>query len=212
MGLMKVRENIHLYAWIEFFIWFVILCLVVLGVKHTAYRHYKEMQSFQIFLQDVDGLIVGSPVKYMGVQVGYIQKIKILSNEVYIKFIVTDKDLKLPQGAIATVEFSGMGGSKSLELYPPTQESISSEKFIVIKGTTRLNDSLFLLNEMFDKVGSITMKLSSFANDAGVLSTSKEQIDTEKIRENIKVFDIRLDEYNTDKQNFKDKMKELKDE
>lgn len=79
------------------------------------------------FLCDVDGLIVGSPVKFMGVQVGYIEKVKIVSNEVYLKIVITAKDVELPKGSIATVEFNGMGGSKSLEIYPPTDESIAEK-------------------------------------------------------------------------------------
>lgn len=206
------KENIRLYHWIEFLIWFLILCIAVISIKYTNYKHNKELSSYQIFLQDVDGLIVGSPVKYMGVQIGHIQKIKILTNDVYIKFVITQKDLKLPQGVIANVEFNGMGGSKSLELYPPTKESISSKKLITVKDTTRLNDTVWRLNDMFDKIGAITVKLSSFANEAGFLSKSAEQIDIEKIQDNMKNFDDKLEEYNKEKQDFKNKMKELKDE
>lgn len=63
-------------------------------------------------MPDVDGMIVGSPVKFMGVQVGYIQKVHIVSNNVYVKFVVTEKDTYIPEGAIATVEFNGLGGIK----------------------------------------------------------------------------------------------------
>lgn len=86
-----------------------------------------------MFLPDVDGLIVGSPVKFMGVQVGYVDRIKILSNDVYVKVIITDKEVILPKGSVATVEFNGMGGSKSLEVYPPTEESLATNKLLVIK-------------------------------------------------------------------------------
>ena len=107
------------------------------------YRHKenKKLVTYQIFMPDVDGLIVGSPVKFLGVQIGYISKVRILSNEVYLKFVVADKNITLPKGAIATVEFNGLGGSKSLEIYPPTEESIQSGKIIEINRPTRLSDS-----------------------------------------------------------------------
>ena len=205
------KENIRLYHWIEFLVWFLILCIIVIAFRYSSYKHNKQLATYQIFLQDVDGLIVGSPVKYMGVQVGHIQKIKILTNDVYVKFVITDKDLKLPQGAIANVEFSGMGGSKSLEIYPPTPESKSSKRLIAVKDTNRFT-TVVRLDDMFDKIGAIAVKLSTFANDAGVLSTSAEQIDIKKIQDNLNVFDEKLEEYNNDRQHFKDKMKELKDE
>ena len=72
-------------------------------------------------MPDVDGLIVGSPVRAMGIEVGHVTKIKPVKDEVFIKFIITDKDVKLPQGTVVTVEFRGMAGSKSLELYLPDE-------------------------------------------------------------------------------------------
>ena len=65
-------------------------------------------------MPDVDGLIVGSPVRMMGIEVGHVTKIKPIKDEVFVRFIITEKDLKIPQGTVATVEFSGMAGSKSL--------------------------------------------------------------------------------------------------
>ena len=206
------KENIRLYHWVEFLIWFLILCVVIVGFRYSSYRHTKQLATYQIFLQDVDGLIVGSPVKYMGVQVGHKKKIKILTNDVYIKFVITEKGLRLPQGVIATVEFSGMGGSKSLEIYPPTPESKSSKKLVAVKDTNRLNTTVVRLDDMFNKIGSIAVKLSSFANDAGILSTSAEQIDIKKIQDNLDIFDEKLEQYYNERQTFKDKMKELKDE
>lgn len=206
------KENIRLYHWIEFLVWFLLLCIVVIGIKYTNYKHNKQLATYQIFLQDVDGLIVGSPVKYMGVQVGHIQKIKILTNDVYVKFVITEKGLKLPQGVIANVEFNGLGGSKSLEIYPPTLESISSKKLVYVKDTNRLSSTVWRLDDMFDKLNAICVKLSTFANNTGFLPSSAEQVDIEKIQENLDNFDEKLQEYTDERQHFKEKIKELKDE
>ena len=78
--LMKIFDGIHKYILIEFVIWFFILCVVVAGIKIHHYHKEKDLVTYQIFMPDVDGLIVGSPVKFMGVPVGYIEKIKIVSN------------------------------------------------------------------------------------------------------------------------------------
>lgn len=187
---MKKIENIHTYVWIEVAVWFLILCFIVAGVRVYRYNKQKELNTYQIFLPDVDGIIVGSPVKFMGVQVGYIDRIKIVSNDVYIKFIITDKEVSIPKGAIATVEFNGMGGSKSLEIYPPTKESLDSKKLIVIHNPKRLHDSLGLMNDMFDKIGSITSKLSFFAKEASdVASHTTQGVDTKEIKSNVNLLD-----------------------
>lgn len=170
---MKKFDDIHKYIRIEFIIWFFILCLVVSGVRIYRYNKVKELVTYQLFMPDVDGIIVGSPVKFMGVQVGYVDKIKIISDNVYLKIVITDKNVTLPKGSIATVEFYGMGGAKSLEVYPPTEESLASNKLVVIQSPKRLHDSLSLLNTMFDKIDSIMGRMSFFANEVDINEVDK---------------------------------------
>lgn len=183
---MEKFSDIHKYIRIEFIIWFFILCLVVTGVRIHRHNKTKELITYQLFMPDVDGIIVGSPVKFMGVQVGYVDKIKIISNDVYLKIVITAKDVTLPKGSIATVEFNGMGGSKSLEVYPPTKESIASKKIIAVQSPKRLHDSLSLLNEMFDKIDSIMNRMSFFANEADINEMSRG---VEDIQSNMNMFD-----------------------
>ncbi len=185
---MKIFEGIHKYIFIEFGIWFLILCIAVGAFRIYHYNKEKELVTYQIFMPDVDGLIAGSPVKFMGVQVGYIEKVKIVANDVYLKIVITNKDVELPKGSLATVEFNGMGGSKSLEVYPPTKESLASNKLIVVQNPKRLHDSLGLLNDMFDKIGSISTKLSFFAKETGVSDMSKG-IHTDEIQTNMTALD-----------------------
>ena len=183
---MKKIDDIRKFIWIEFAIWFIILCFAATGVR--MYRHHKakEMVTYQLFMPDVDGIIVGSPVKFMGVQVGYIDKVKIVTNNIYIKIVMTDKNVTLPKGSIATVEFNGMGGSKSLEIYPPTEESLAMNKLIVMRQPIRLNDSLTLLGDMFNKIDSIMMRMSVFAKEAGVLENG---VETKDIQNNVNMLD-----------------------
>ena len=157
-------------------------------------------------MPDVDGMIVGSPVKYMGVQVGYVKNIKILTNNVYVKFVITEKDLKLPKGVIATVEFSGLGGSKSLELYPPKEKT---DKLIELQTHMRLSDSIGLFNDMFSKIDAIAMKLSHFTNKVGVinLEDSKLEFSPDDIGQNLRNADKFVDNMIKSRENFKEKMK-----
>lgn len=218
--------KLRLYTWLEFLIWFIIISIFVVGFRIYKYEQAKRMPSYQIFMPDVDGMIVGSPVRYMGVQVGYVKNIKLLSNDAYVRFIITKKDLKLPKGVIATVEFNGLGGSKSLELYPPTEKT---EHLILIKRPTRLSDAIGLLADMFEKIDSITLRSTYFAGKMGVITSSGKMIDfnpenigtnlrhtnnfADVLIQNRKEFRTRLDRINNfekENQNIKDLLKPTK--
>ena len=121
------------------------------------------MRAYRVFLQDVDGLIEGSSVRMMGVPVGYVKNISIVQDHVYVKFVLTDPDVVLPKGVIATVEFNGMAGSKSLELYRADDVSKASGNLIVIKKTNRLGAALSLFDDMFAKLDSIIVRCGTFS-------------------------------------------------
>lgn len=196
---MKIFEGMHKYIWIEFGVWFFILCIAVAGIKINYYNKQKELVTYQIFMPDVDGLIAGSPVKFMGVQIGYVDKVKIVANDVYLKLVITEKGMEIPKGSVATVEFSGLGGSKSLEIYPPNDMSLATNKLIVVQNPKRLHDSIGLLNDMFDKIGSITSRLSFFAKETNGADLSSG-IHTVGIENNIKVLNKWIAEFNYKKE------------
>jgi len=167
---MKKFDDMRIYAWIEFAIWMLIIALCVFSVRFYNYKHQKQFKNYQIFMNDVDGLIVGSPVRFAGVRIGHVTKIQLVSSEtnsnIYVKFIITEKNLELPLGSIATVEGSGLGGSKSLEVYPPNEET-DKTKIIGSKDSTRLGRVLGLfkkifkdLDEIFSNIGYASQQLS----------------------------------------------------
>jgi ABC-type transporter Mla subunit MlaD len=167
---MKKFDKIRLYAWGEFIIWLVVVAIVILGLRYNHYKQQSQYKSYQIFMEDVDGLIVGSPVKFLGVQIGYVKKIQIISTEVYIKFVITQKDLSLPIGSIATIEGSGLGGSKALEIYPPDKQN-PTDKIIVSKNPTRLSKVMGLFDNIFRELDSIITTLDHSASQFDFSST-----------------------------------------
>ena len=166
------------FFWIaELFIWLLILFLVSGGIMFAKYTYKKHFNTYQIFLPDVDGLINGSPVKLMGIQIGYVNQINIVGEDVYVKFVVTTPKSKIPYGSTATVEFSGLGGSKSLEIYPPTLNNNPSEKLLISQRPKRIHDSLGLLINMFDQLTEIAYNVSHFMNKIGIIKNKKTFID-----------------------------------
>lgn len=156
------RLDISKILLVEGIIWFCIISVVVFSIRAYNVKQHRAQKQYQIFISDVDGLIIGSPVKYMGVQVGYVSYAKLLGNEVYVKFVLTQPGVSLPKGAVANVEFNGMGGTKSLELYPPSEQDLKTEKIINIKETFRLAHSIDLLDNMFAKMALIGGKFNYF--------------------------------------------------
>ena len=169
---MKKLDNMRVYAWVEFAVWLIVAAVLIFGFRYHHYQTQKQFKSYQIFMSDVDGLIVGSPVKFLGVQIGHVKKIQIISSEVYIKFMITQKDLVLPVGSIATVEASGLGGSKALEIYPPNK-NIPTDKIILSKDPTRLSKIMGLFDSIFRELDSIITTVNHSASQFEFTSSGK---------------------------------------
>ena len=168
------------YIRIEILIWIIALLLLLLGITVHYRNSLKQYETHKIFLSDIDGLIVGSPVKLMGVQVGYVSKIKIVGDSVYLRFIIKDKNLHLPWGTMANVEFSGMAGARSLELYPPSSESKEQElDYIKVINTTRLSESARMLYQMYNKFMDICFGMSLFGNKLNTIEIPSSTVEFE---------------------------------
>ena len=168
----KERKILYINHVVEFLIWLiVVLSFIFLSSVGVIFKEKNAKNDYRVFLPDVDGLIVGSPVRMMGIDVGHVIKIKPLKDEVYVKFLITKPQVYIPQGTLVTVEFSGMAGSRSLELYPPDKSSYIDKDTPVmrVEPPKRLHDALWLLDDMYKKIGSIIFSTSAFGkklNDA----------------------------------------------
>ena len=204
---------------IELSIWFLIFILFANFILFLKAQHDKQYNSYQIFMPDIDGVIVGSPVHMMGVPIGYVEKIKIIDNEVFVRFTLNKKNLKLPKGCVITVEFNGLGGSKSLEVYPPNTDSQNREEYLVVEAPKRLGAIVGLVDEMFDKISSITYRVSYFAKETSNAIDENTETETELNLEKLKIKDEKdvstilketnkwLDETTNKLENFNNKQK-----
>ena len=161
---MNSKSKIRLFIALEVLVWILVIVFCVSFIKFQHAKKIGEYKTYRLFMQDVDGLIEGSSVRMMGVPIGYIKTISIVQDEVYVKFLITDKNVEIPQGAIATVEFNGMAGSKSLEIYSPNSVSKASGKIITLKKTNRLGAALGLFDDMFAKLDSILVRCNYFSS------------------------------------------------
>lgn len=128
------------YIWlIEIVVWIFIISIGLFSIIYNTAIKDNTKNSYYIFLDDAGGLVQGSPVRLMGITIGYIKDVKIFDNKVFISFLITEKGAQLPKRSEAIVEFYGLGGSTSLELQPqvPTKDD---REIIIPTKTYRVQD------------------------------------------------------------------------
>lgn len=148
------------YIWFfEILIWlFIISVGLYFFIYNTAVKENVK-NSFYTFFDDVDGLVQGSPVRLMGINIGYVRDVKIFDNKVFVSFLVTKDGVEIPKRATATIAFYGLGGSTSLELDPSTSSETSNEELILQGTSYRVQDfwdgQQLVSNVMIDIYGGI---------------------------------------------------------
>lgn len=211
----KKEKALYVTHRAELLIWLLAVLLIVAVLSlNFMHKSKNDENDYQVFLPDVDGLIIGSPVKMMGVQVGHVVKIKPVKDEVYVKFVLTNPDVYIPQGSEVTVEFSGMAGSKSLELYLPEKNTYidTDTPIIEVNPPKRLHDALYLLDDMYKKIGSIINSCSSFGKklDENNLKIEKTSSKGPDLKGFLKFSDQFLDDSNEKAKEIRKNLEGLK--
>ena len=157
---------------IELLIWgFIIFSIIFVGFCiHN--REIEEKSTYYVFFHDVDGIIKGSPVKIQGYQIGYVSDISLVNDEVFVKFVITEKDFTMPQNLLATVEFTGMGGSKSLELFVPSEQSKNNSIISTIE-PHRINDFYNYQNQIARILITMSTDFMNMFNDNNIKAIKK---------------------------------------
>ena len=57
----------HVFWLIELFVWLFIIIFAIVSIRFYNINKSSKENTYHIFLQDIDGLMKGSPVKIMGV-------------------------------------------------------------------------------------------------------------------------------------------------
>ncbi len=195
---------------IEFIIWGLIIFSTLFVSLYVYNKNVREKHTYYVFFKDVDGLIKGSPVKIQGYQVGYVSDIAIVNDDVFITFIITDNELVMPDNIIATIAFTGMGGSKSLELSVPdkntkvknyitTVEPRRLQEFYVYQ--TQIAQNILTMTtsfmEMFDD--RTTRLLKDFIRNPVMLHEARHTLDKVESSENTIINKWRNNENRLDK-------------
>lgn len=156
------KKNIWL---LEIIIWLFVLSGIFYFCIYNSAIKENARNTYYLFFDDVEGLVKGSPVRLMGINIGYIRDIKIFDNKVFVSFLVTKDNVKIPNMATASIEFYGLGGSTSLELNPSTSSESSSREAIIPSKSYRVQDfwdgQKLVANVMIDIYGGIGRSINA---------------------------------------------------
>lgn len=158
---MKIK-NLYL---IEIIIWLLIIGSLFYFFVYTSTIKENVQNSYYLFFDDAGGLVKGSPVRLMGINIGYVRDVKIFDNKVFVSFLVTKDNVNMPKQAIASVEFYGLGGSTSLELIPNKSIAKEDQEIILPVESYRIQDfwdgQELVANVMIDIYGGIGRTIQS---------------------------------------------------
>jgi len=153
-----------------------ILIFTVLWVKG---RSLSGGERIDLAFKDVNGMRAGSAVQMMGLRIGQVEDITpvIQGKDSFVKlrFVITEKGVKIPLASTISIQQSGIIGEQFLEVTPPKIENVYVQ---TTKSTTQIqkDDNIYMqLSQGEEKVGKVL--------DAGVVK--KSQLPYE-VRQNIK--------------------------
>lgn len=153
---------------IELFLWAILIFALILGFTYSFATADQKNSSYYMFFKDVDGLTKGSPVRMMGYQIGYVRDVKVFEDNIFVSFLVTEKNINIPNGSSARVEFYGLGGSKSLEIEPSTKKYPDNSEVLITKSPYRIADYYkwgSQINATIEQVSvNATASLDAFVN------------------------------------------------
>lgn len=168
----------------------ILLSIVTIGILASYGIYYKTIikpNLYTIRFHDVDSIIKGSPVRFMGIIVGHVRNLEREENHIACEIVVTKPNTKIPDGSVAKVEYNGLGGSKSIEIMPPKTNDPDIKGIVGVYGL-RISD----FAEVFDDLRAVLICIKQFVdgitpeNSLGIVKTIAETPDfTENADKNL---------------------------
>jgi len=116
----------------------MIFFCTVLWVKGRA---LSSADRIEVHFKDVNGIRPGSAVQMMGLRVGQVEEvIPVVEGDnsyVKLKFVITNKNVKIPRASMLSIQQSGLIGEQFLEITPPKLKPVylPANREILPKGT-----------------------------------------------------------------------------
>lgn len=164
---MFTRSSFELKVGIFVFIGIIVLSAMVFSIGN--FYSVKRGYTLDIIFNFANGISVGAPVRYAGVEVGEVQDIKVYfderANQPMVRILVwVSQNTWVSEDATATINTLGLLGEKYLEITPGTKEARLLKKGDVLRGydpisteelTRETRETLAKLDDMIEVIGEI---------------------------------------------------------
>lgn len=171
-----MRKSVFLL--LEIFIGISLFSILAFAGIAKYNEHIDTHPTYIAKFKDVDGLSIGSPVRFMGVLVGNVNKLELLDSEINVAFRITEKNIIIPDGSFALIQFTGLAGSRSLELIPPKKYHLKNKNKIYSEEPIRINSILEVQTAISENLLNFCNGLLAFFSRNSIDSTKKNMQST----------------------------------
>lgn len=180
---MFTRSNFELKVGIFIFIGIVILSVIIFSVGN--FYTLKRGYTMDILFSFANGVSVGAPVRYAGVEVGEVQDIEVYfdekENRPMVRMLVwISQNTWVNEDAKATINTLGLLGEKYLEIMPGTKERRLLQKGDTLRGhdpisteelTRETRKTLAKIDSMVESINDVMEDIKQGKGTLGRLMT-----------------------------------------
>lgn len=134
----------------------IILIFTVLWIKG---RSLSAGERIEVVFHDINGIRAGSAVQMMGLRIGQIEEIIPVvdgkDSHVKIRFVITEKGVKIPHASTISIQQSGLIGEQFLEVMPPKVQNLYMETSNETTSIKPEKEIYMSLSENLVKIGKV---------------------------------------------------------
>jgi len=178
---MFTRMNFELKVGIFIFIGIVILSVIIFSIGN--FYSVKRGYNLNVVFSFANGIGIGAPVRYSGVQVGEVQEINIYFDEKENKPLVrltiwVSQNTWINENAKASINTLGLLGEKYLEISPGTRDVRLLQKGDVLRGQDPVSTEELARStkELIEKMVILTESINKIAGDDNLRASLKNTV------------------------------------
>jgi len=175
---MFTRMNFELKVGIFIFIGIVILSVIIFSIGN--FYSVKRGYNMNVVFSFANGIGVGAPVRYSGVQVGEVLDIKVYFDEKENKPLVklniwVSQNTWINENAKASINTLGLLGEKYLEIFPGTRDTRLLQKGDTLRGNDPVSTEELTRStkELIEKISALTDSVNKIAGDEALRASLK---------------------------------------
>jgi phospholipid/cholesterol/gamma-HCH transport system substrate-binding protein len=180
-------SNIRLGLFVAIGTVVVVLVLYMIGSNRNLFSRTITISS-QFY--NVNGLMQGNNVRYAGIDIGTVSKIRIENDSTVTVYMIIEKKHSqfIKKNAMAAVGTDGLMGNKLVNINPglgPSVPVVSGDRIASLR-PVETDEMIRTLNATNENLEAITADLRSFTSrintDKGILRLIEDSVSTENIR------------------------------